>query len=106
MALLPARFQIDDEDYGYLAAEVKQQSGRKVIRDLATVRFQRTLGELDLPLIDLLPVLRAQPDRGSLFFKQNVHLTARGHRVVADALAGFLRERRLTVPTGGPATGS
>lgn len=105
IALLPARFQLDDEDFGYLAAEVKQQDGRIVNRDLATVRFQRTLGDLGLPMIDLLPVLRAQPDRASLFFKQNVHLTARGHRIVADALAGFLRDQRLVVPSAEPSPG-
>jgi hypothetical protein len=32
----------------------------------------------------------AQPDRMGLFFQRNVHLTPRGHAVVADAIAGFL----------------
>ena len=40
-------------------------------------------------MIDLQPVLAAQPDRVGLFFQRNVHLTPRGHEVVADALSRF-----------------
>ena len=50
---------------------------------------------LGLPLVDLQPILAAQPDRGGLFFQRTVHLTPRGHRVVAGALAEFLESSGL-----------
>ena len=54
-------------------------------------------------MIDLLPVLAAQPDRIGLFFQRNVHLTPRGHEVVAGALydssttSGLTRSAALMV---------
>jgi hypothetical protein len=47
-------------------------------------------------MFDLLPVLEAQPDRKGLFFQRNVHLTTRGHQVVADALFQFLESSGLS----------
>jgi hypothetical protein len=41
-------------------------------------------------MLDLLPILRAEPSRIELFFQRNVHLTPRGHRVVGQALAPFV----------------
>jgi hypothetical protein len=42
-------------------------------------------------MLDLLPILQAEPNRVELFFQRNVHLTPRGHRVVGQALAPFVR---------------
>jgi hypothetical protein len=94
LVLVPARFQVDDGDYGRLAAEVRA-SGGHLVRDAATERFAQALAPLDLPMLDLLPVLRAQPDPVGLFFQENVHFTVRGHRVVGEALGRFLRESGL-----------
>jgi hypothetical protein len=49
-------------------------------------------------MIDLLPVLAAQPDRVGLFFQRNVHLTPRGHEVVAGALYEFMETSGLASP--------
>jgi len=38
-----------------------------------------------------------QPKRVELFYQRNVHLTERGHRVVADALFQFLESNRLVM---------
>jgi len=100
IVLMPARFQLDDGDYGRLAAAVRGAGGT-LVRDAATERFARALAPLGLPTIDLLPVLRAQPDPAGLFFRENVHLTPRGHRVVGDALARWLEVEGLV--EGGPA---
>ena len=94
IVLMPARFQLDDADYGRLR-DIVAQSGGELRRDAASERFTAALGELRLPLIDLLAPLRAAPAGPDLFFQENVHLTLRGHAIVADALAGFVRERML-----------
>jgi hypothetical protein len=43
-----------------------------------------------LPTLDLLPVLRQEDDPAGLFFRENIHFTTRGHRVVARALETFI----------------
>jgi lysophospholipase L1-like esterase len=89
LVLMPARFQTDDADYGRLRAIVAEAGG-SLIRDAATERFRDALAPLGLPMLDLLPVLQAEPNRIELFFQRNVHLTPRGHRVVGRALTEFV----------------
>ena len=89
LVLMPARFQTDDRDYEQLRAIV-EASGESLVRDAATGRFREALAPLGLPMLDLLPILRAEPNRVELFFQRNVHLTPRGHRVVGQALTGFV----------------
>ena len=89
IVLFPARFQTDDPDFGRLAAAVKE-SGHTLERNSASDRFRRALAPLGVPMLDLQPVLAAQPDRIGLFFQRNVHLTPRGHDVVGGALLDFL----------------
>jgi hypothetical protein len=89
LVLMPARFQTDDADYGRLKAIVAE-SGGTLVRDAATERFREALSPLGLPMLDLLPVLQAEPDRVELFFQRNVHLTPRGHRIVGRALTEFV----------------
>jgi lysophospholipase L1-like esterase len=91
VALMPARFQLDDADYGRLKATVAQ-SGGELLRDGATVRFDAAFADLPLARIDLLPALRRALPGPDLFFQQTVHLTPRGHEVVADALDRFISE--------------
>lgn len=92
--LIPARFQVDDGDYGRLA-DIVAQNGGQLDRDAATERFKVALAPLGLPMLDLLPVLRSQPNAVDLFFKENIHFTPPGHRVVAEALDRFLRDEGL-----------
>lgn len=104
--LVPARFQLDDEDYGRLAGTVASNGGT-LVRDAATERFANALAPLGAPLLDLLPVLRQQPDPVGLFFKENIHFTPRGHRVVASALDRFLEASGLLQARArGPLTAS
>ena len=90
VVLMPARFQVDDADYGRLRETVKQTGG-ELVRDAATERFTIALAPLALPMTDLLPPLRAALPGPDVFFQQNVHLTPRGHTIVADHLASFVR---------------
>jgi hypothetical protein len=87
--LFPARFQTDDGDYGRLN-DIVHRAGGVLVRNAATVRFREALAPLGLPTIDLLPLLEAQPDRIGLFYQRTIHLTPRGHEVVAGALFDFL----------------
>ena len=56
--LMPARFQVNDEDYGHLRDAVTQ-SGGTLVRDAAGERIDQALGDLPVPRFDVLPPLRA-----------------------------------------------
>jgi lysophospholipase L1-like esterase len=88
--LMPARFQVDDADYGRLK-EAVTGAGGTLVRDAATARFAEALAPLALPQFDALPPLRAALPGPDVFFQQTVHLTPRGHEVVAEALEAFIR---------------
>jgi lysophospholipase L1-like esterase len=92
--LMPARFQVDDADYGRLR-EAVAQSGGELIRDAATARFDEALSTLPLPRLDVLPALRAALPGPDLFFQRTVHLTPRGHQIVAEALDRFIQQHHL-----------
>lgn len=100
VVLMPARFQVDAADYGRLRQAVAEAGG-ELVRDAATVRFQEALTGLGAPVLDPLPALRAALPGPDLFFQQTVHLTARGHDIVAEALERFLRASGLIDPPGG-----
>ena len=97
IALMPARFQVDDADYGRLK-EAVTAAGGELQRDAASQRFDAALAELPLPRVDLLPALRRALPGPDLFFQETVHLTPRGHEIVAEALYRFIEERHLGTP--------
>ena len=92
VALMPARFQVDDPDYLRLK-EAVAQAGGELLRDGASDRFARALADSPIPHLDLLPALRRALPGPDLFYQESVHLTPRGHEVVAGALDAFIRER-------------
>ena len=57
--LMPARFQVDDADYGRLRDAVAQAGG-ELVRDAATRRFDEALASVPAPRFDALPALRAR----------------------------------------------
>jgi len=89
VVLMPARFQVDDADYGRLKEGVAL-SGGELVRDAATERFDRALSSLPIARLDVLPALRRALPGPDLFYQETVHLTPRGHEVVADAFDAFL----------------
>jgi len=91
--LMPARFQVDDGDYGRLREAVEAAGGR-LVRDAATERFDAAIAALGLPRVDPLPAFRAAAG-AELFFQRNVHLTPRGHEVLAEVLDRFLSDSGL-----------
>lgn len=92
--LMPARFQVDDTDYGHLKRAV-EGAGGKLVRDAATERFDRAIAELPVPRFDALPALRAALPGPDVFYQKTVHLTPRGHEIVAQALEEFIRRQGL-----------
>jgi hypothetical protein len=92
--LMPARFQVDDGDYARLR-EAVAQSGGELVRDAASARFASALEDVRVPRFDALPALRSALPGPDVFFQQTVHLTPRGHEIVAAALERFLRESGL-----------
>ncbi len=94
VVLMPARFQVDDADYGRLKAVVTSAGG-SLVRDAATERFDAALAPLRIPRLDVLPALRAALPGPDLFYQETVHLTPRGHAVVAAALEQFIEDQRL-----------
>jgi hypothetical protein len=94
IALMPARFQVDDADYGRLK-EIVAAAGGELRRDAASDRFDAALADLPLPRVDLLPALRQALPGPDLFFQETVHLTPKGHAVVAEALDRFIEEHHL-----------
>jgi len=93
LVLMPARFQVDDADYGRLK-EAVSQAGGELVRDAATQRFDQALAPLPIPRLDVLPALRSALSGPDPFFQETVHLTPRGHAVVAEALDRFIEEHR------------
>jgi lysophospholipase L1-like esterase len=91
VVLMPARFQVDDGDYGRLKAAVAAAGGQ-LLRDAATERFDRALASLPVPRLDVLPALRRALPGPDLFYQESVHLTPRGHEVVAEALDTFIAQ--------------
>ena len=93
VVLMPARFQVDDADYGRLR-ETVAQAGGELVRDAREPPLRRgARRRCRLPRFDVLPALRARAAGPDLFFQQTVHLTPRGHEVVAAALERFLDAR-------------
>ena len=92
--LIPARFQVDDADYGHLK-EAVTGAGGQLVRDAGSERFNEALAETALPRLDALPALRAALPGPDVFFQRTVHLTPRGHEIVADALYEFIRSQGL-----------
>ncbi len=97
--LMPARFQVDDADYGRLRDAVAAAGG-ELVRDAATRRFDEAMSSIPVPRLDLLPALRNAPPGGDVFFQETVHLTPRGHEIVAAALEQFLDRSGLLAAPG------
>lgn len=92
--LLPVRFQIEAEDREQLSRETRRR-GQTLDVDGATNRFRAALDDLSIPLLDALPVFRANSQRSGLYFRRNIHLTSEGHELVASSLQEFLERRHL-----------
>lgn len=87
--LLPARFQVDDEDYQRLRGGVARL-GETLERDRATERFKSALETPGVPVIDALPSLRRAARNTDVFMRSTAHLTRIGHETVARTIQQYL----------------
>ncbi|MBP8925928.1 MAG: hypothetical protein KBG75_08735 [Pseudomonadales bacterium] len=85
VVLIPSKeelFAVDQGSQGSGAAAIVQQQLRK----------------LDIPVLDLYPILRKHAASRTPYFTRDIHLNAYGNQVVADALLQWPEIRNL--PTG------
>ncbi len=94
VVLLPARFQVDDGDYGRLK-EIAARSGKILERDGATRRFKAALAGVGAPVFDALPPLREAAKTSGVFMQSTAHFTPYGHARLAEIVERFLREAGL-----------
>jgi hypothetical protein len=99
VVLLPARFQVDDGDYGRLK-EIVGRSGKTLERDLATERFAKALRGLGVPVLDVLPPLREAARVSDVYMQSTAHFTPFGHDALATILERRLRDEGLVPGTG------
>jgi hypothetical protein len=89
--LIPDAFQVDDQLWGELRADLPARAER----DLPQRTVTRWLDAHDFPYVDLLPRLRAQAPLGDgglhLFHANDTHFNARGNAVAGHALAELVR---------------
>ena len=93
MVLLPARFQVNAEEFARLESEFSARGRLK--RDSATDRFRAVLQGLPAPLFNVLPAFRDLESPERLYFERNSHLTAHGHEALSLILEAFLRSEHL-----------
>lgn len=58
-------------------------------------RLQQEIAEAGVPSLDLLPVVRAQPDPAALYIPEDGHFSVLGNRVVGHEVARWLLEAGL-----------
>ncbi len=88
--LIPEEYQVEDDIWH----EVVRRNEQPLDRDLAQRTMVAWLKAHGLPVLDLLPVLRAvQPMRDGrrhLYHLRNMHFNTRGNDVTGQALAAFV----------------
>ena len=97
--LMPARFQVDDADYGHLREAVAQAGGSLAARRRDDTIRRRPGAARTAAASTAARAQTARCPARDVFFQQTVHLTPRGHEIVADALERFLRARRASSMT-------
>jgi len=94
IVLMPARLQLDDEEFTRMRGFV-EPAGYRMDPDVADARFAAAYQPLGLPVLDLLPEFRRASDPRAIFFESTVHLTPAGHERAAEALLRFLDTHHL-----------
>jgi hypothetical protein len=90
--VIPRDAQVDDarlrhqlSQYHLTRADIDVDKPQRELSALAT--------QLGIPLLDLEPTLRASQQSSGVFFQHDIHFTARGHELAAQALADWVLER-------------
>ena len=105
IVVIPDEFQIDDGLWRRVVDEHAESSKKgdasggdkppPLDRDIAQREIAKICKTLELPMLDLLPALRAIPKDGEgkrrLYHLRDTHFNRRGNEVAGKALAEFLR---------------
>jgi hypothetical protein len=84
--LAPSRVQVDDAVWNGMLEEYAED-GKNYQASLPNDRLMRFAGDHGLPMLDLLPPLHAEVQKGrTLYFPEEEHWTSEGNRVVAELL--------------------
>lgn len=68
--------------------------------DPAATHLAPFLARAGIPYLDLVPVLRTDPDPTRFYYEVDGHFTPAGHEFVGTALARWLEEQDLVSPSG------
>lgn len=85
---------IDPELWRREAASTRASSGR-LQPDAPNRRLEEIAARLDVPYVDLLPALKEGAGREPVYYENDRHWSAAGHRVVAQEIARQLNARDL-----------
>lgn len=92
LVLVPTRGQVSDQAWRGIAG---RDDGRRagLDRTFPNQQLARIAARIDVPLLDLVPALRAveQAGDGPLYYTRDQHWTAAGHAAAAEAIAAWLR---------------
>jgi len=95
VVLIPDEFQVEDALWDELLA----RSADTLDRDKPQRLLVAALAERGVPVLDLLPALRAEPPEADgsrhLYHLHDTHFNARGNRVAGEAMARFLVDEGL-----------
>ncbi len=91
--IIPDEYQVNDKIWQQVCANLAPSEPD---RDEPQRRFRASCRDLDIPCLDLLPLLRAAKPLADghrhVYHVQDTHLNTRGNAIVGRALASFLRE--------------
>ncbi len=96
VVLIPAEFQVEDELWSRVEAELQVQQPYEIVRDRMQTEVRAWCEQQGMALLDLLPPLRAERlfEDGSrhLYHLRDTHFNVRGNNVAGREMARFARE--------------
>jgi hypothetical protein len=101
LAVIPDRFQIEDDAWVALVEEVEEDHGPALDRMRPTRTCLEISARAGVDTVDLFPALRAAEATGPVHFPGDIHWNGRGHQVAAQAIHHALAARGWTPSRAG-----
>ncbi len=97
LVIVPAKWQVYADDWQALLAAIGEPDDERWVLRGPNRRITDLAGTLGVPVLDLLPVFRRAAGQGGerLYFPVDIHWTAAGHNLAAQAVGEFLMKREL-----------
>jgi hypothetical protein len=107
LVIVPGKWQVHREDWAEVLAERDEPADDRWALGRPNKRLARLATARDIPVLDLLPVMRDASSRGlRLYYQRDIHWNAAGHAVAADAVARFVADEGLLQRQESSAPGS